>query len=94
MKAFLISYDLGSPEGYSDYQKITTYVEETFSERIKPLQSQWLVASNDKKVGSIRDDLKKITDPNDKILVIDVTNSSWATARMGKAVNEWLNSNL
>lgn len=93
MKVFLISYDLGVPETSTDYKKIADYID-TFSDWMKPLQSQWFVVSQNKNAGQINSELESLTDSNDKILVLEVTNDDWATYHLGNEKNNWLKNNL
>lgn len=88
MRTYLISYDLGMPETSADYNEIADYIK-SLGLCAKPLKSQWLVVST-KSTTEIRDSLKSLTDPNDKILVLDVTSDSWATARMSSVMNAWI----
>ncbi|MFA6423688.1 MAG: hypothetical protein WCV83_00040 [Candidatus Magasanikbacteria bacterium] len=92
-KTFLISYDLGIPETGEDYKKVANYLK-SFVYWAKALQSLWFVVSDDKGAEVIRDDIQKLTDDNDKILVMDVSGDFWATARIGKEVTDWMNSNI
>lgn len=93
MKVFLISYDLGVPETSTDYAIIKKYVE-SFPKWMKPLKSQWFVASSIKSAGDIRDDFRSLTDRNDKLMVLDVTDDSWATYGFSDTCNNWLKNNL
>jgi len=93
MKTFLISYDLGIPEGATDYQKVIDYVK-SFNLWAKPLKSQWFVCSSNKTASDITDDLISLTDSNDKILVMDVSNDNWGTARIGSDITDWMNNNI
>ncbi len=93
MKTYLISYDLGIPETSSDYKKIIKYIK-SFSNWAKPLKSQWFVVSKFKSVSDVRDDLKSLTDFNDKILVLDVTGDNWSTARIDSKITDWMNNNI
>jgi hypothetical protein len=92
MRAFLISYDLGSPESSSDYQRITDYIKSNF-DYVKPLYSQYLVAT-DKSTATVRDELKGINDSNDKILVIDVTGDGWASINLPSSVTDWMKAKM
>ena len=46
-KTFLISYDLGIPEGSEDYKKVTNYLK-SFVIWARALQSLWFVSSDEK----------------------------------------------
>lgn len=92
MNTYLISYDLGSPEGSNDYRKVISYIE-SFVSWAKPLKSQYFVTSS-KSAGDIRSELRAITDSNDKILVIDVGGDGWATSNIGASVTNWMKANI
>lgn len=83
MKKILVSYDLVMAK---DYDKVYKYLKE-FS-CIKPLESLWLLKTN-LTVTEIRDNLISLTDNDDKIIVLDITSSSWATSHLPKT-SEWL----
>lgn len=91
-KILLISYDLGIPEDSSDYKTIIDYIK-TLGTWAKPLKSLWLIAS-EKSVSDVRTDIKNLTDSNDKILVMDVSDDNWATARLSEKVTDWMKENL
>lgn len=92
MRTYLISYDLGIPEDSSDYATIIAYIK-SLGNWVKPLKSQWFVVSG-KSCSEIRDGLQKLTDANDKILVIDVTGDGWATARINSETTSWMKENI
>ena len=92
-KTYLISYDLGMTETSVDYQKIISYIK-SFDKWATPLKSQWFVVSESKSVGDVRDDLKSLTDANDEILILDVTDDNWATARIDSKVTDWMKNNI
>lgn len=92
MKTYLISYDLGIPESSSDYETIINYIQ-SLGNWAKPLKSQWFVVSS-KSCSDIRDGLKNLTDANDKILVMDVSDDNWATARMSDKLSTWMKDNI
>ena len=91
-KTYLISYDLGIPEDSSDYKIVIDYIK-SLGHWAKPLKSVWFVVTN-KNISDIRDSLKSLTDANDKILVLDVSNDNWATSRMSNEINKWIKDNI
>ena len=93
MKTYLISYDLGIPETSSDYEKVIKYIK-SFDRWAKPLKSQWFVISESKSVSDVRDDLQSLTDSNDEIMVLDVTDDNWATVRINSEITEWMENNI
>lgn len=92
METYLVSYDLGIPETSEDYKKVINYIK-SFPSWAKPLYSVWLVRSNIS-AAQIRNDLSKLIDSNDRILVIRVTNTEWASWNISKDVTDWMYKNL
>jgi len=92
-QAYLISYDLGMPETAADYQKVISYIK-SYSYWCKPLKSQWIVLSSTKTSQDIVTDLRKLTDSNDKLLVINVSKDSWWSSGLDKVVTEWMQKNM
>ena len=88
MNTLLISYDLGMPETSADYQRVIEYIKDLGS-WAKPLQSVWLVETATK-AAQIRDDIRSITDSNDRVMVIAVS-APWATTRtIPSEVTDWM----
>lgn len=92
MNTLMISYDLWWPENSSDYKKVKDYIED-FSKWAKPLESFYFIVSW-KTAGEIRDELKNITDNNDKIVVVNVSWDYWATSYISEEVTEWMKENI
>jgi len=92
MKTLLISYDLRVPETSEDYKKLIKYIK-SFGTWAKPLYSVWLVKT-DKTCATVRDEIEKETDSNDRTLVIEVTGADWATTNVDKEVTDWMKKNL
>lgn len=93
MKTFLISYDLGSPETYDDYKLLFQYIK-SYDLWAHPLQSVWFVTT-DKTLSQVRDEIKNgNVDKNDKVLIIDVTKTGWATSNVSKVVTDWMKNNI
>lgn len=92
MNTLIVSYDLGIPESSKDYSKIKEYMD-TQDDWCKPLQSVWVLKTK-KNSAEVRDDLNKLTDSNDKILVFRADVKGWASSRLSKAANEWLTQNV
>ena len=92
MNTLLISYDLIGDEQLPDYQRVFDYIK-SFDGWAKPLQSVWLVKTT-KSASVVRDELKSKTDSDDRILVINITGSGWATSFISKSVNEWMYKNM
>lgn len=91
MNVKIISYDLGSPEKFEDYEDLIRYIK-SLGSWAKPLYSVWLV-DTDKTVSEIRDEAKHLIDSNDKIFVAEWnTDSGWASYNLPKSVTDWLHS--
>lgn len=88
MKKILVSYDLKAPG--KDYKKVYTYFE-SFSDRIKPLESVYILFTN-KTPSEIIDDLITLVDTNDRLLAVDISSSDWSTYKLPKTA-ERLNKN-
>lgn len=78
MNTYLVSYDLSAPG--RDYQPVYDYMKK-FTDRVKPLQTVYLVYTS-KSASTIRDELKALVDGNDKILVVELNTSAWATSNL------------
>lgn len=91
MKTYLVSYDLLNKDFY-DYEVLINYIK-TYPSWAKPLESTWLIKT-DKTISSVRDELKSQAAEGDKIFVINVTNTSWATSFISKEVTDWMKENL
>ncbi|MDD4333444.1 MAG: CRISPR-associated protein Cas2 [Patescibacteria group bacterium] len=89
MKKFLISYDLNNHEDISVYNEVIAYIA-SYYEHAKALYSQWVIKTA-KSAEAIRDELKKIVDNNDVVLVVEVSNS-WASYNLPKAAVDLLKS--
>lgn len=74
-----------------DYSRLITYIK-SFSNWAKPLESLWLVKTN-LTSAQLRDELRKVVDANDKILVIEITNN-WASFNISKEVTDWMKNGL
>lgn len=92
MNTYLISYDLVWPENSSDYTRIINHIKSLWN-WANPLKSLFLIVT-DTPLSTIRDGIWKVTDDNDKILVIDITWDSWGTKHISQEVNNWLNTNV
>ena len=92
MNCYLISYDLGVPETSEEYKKVINYIK-GYKTWAKPLYSLFFIKTN-KTVATVRDELQKLTDSNDKILVINVTGEGWATARIDARITDWMKENI
>jgi len=85
MNNLLVSYDLMRPG--KNYQPVYDYLE-SFSDRVKPLQSVYLIRTA-KTAVQVRDELIAKVDSNDKILVIRIDTSMWGTFNLPNTA-KWL----
>lgn len=85
MKTYLVSYDLINKKKYAQLADTL----KTYSAWAKPLESVWLIRSNES-ASDIRHDLKMELDNDDKLIVIEVTNMFWATYNISAKVTEWM----
>ncbi len=92
MKTFFVSYDLGVPESYSDYIKLSDYLKSIFGTWARPVKSDWIVKS-DLNAANIRDLIMSRLDSNDKLIVIEIS-KDWATYNISSEVTEWMKNNL
>jgi hypothetical protein len=92
MSILLISYDLGVPETSDDYKKIIAHIK-SYGTWAKPLYSVWFIKT-DKTCAQVRDELNKLLDRNDKLLVMDVSEDDWATRSIDKEVTDWMKKHI
>ncbi len=91
MKTYLISYDLIRPESSPEYTRLINLIK-TAVTWAKPLESLWLIKSHLSSTDIINQ-LRAVTDANDKILIIEVTND-WASFNLSKEVIDWMRAGL
>lgn len=91
MKTLLVSYDLRKPG--KDYQKLIDHLK-FFSTWAKPLESFWLIKTDETAEGVTNDIKNNYIDANDKLFVIDVTSRSAAWTNLPDDVSKWIHSNL
>jgi cobalamin-dependent methionine synthase I len=75
MKTIQISHDLRQPDHL--YTALEDYIH-SYERRSQPLSSMWLVKTN-KTVAEVRDELLRVVDEDDDVLVFDVTGAAWAS---------------
>jgi predicted RNA-binding protein len=92
MYTILLSYDLRIPESSSDYLRLIEYIK-SHGTWAKPLKSLWLFKTN-KRPSVVRNEVMRIVDSNDGVLVIDVTGDDWATYGIPKKVTDWMDKNM
>lgn len=86
MRYWVISYDLRAPG--RNYEAMYALLRSWRA--VRALQSVWFIASANGAI-TIRDALKTKMDPNDGVLVIEVTQAAdWASFRLLPGAREWL----
>ncbi|WP_298809687.1 hypothetical protein [uncultured Sphingomonas sp.] len=83
MSILLVTYDLKAPG--RNYQPVWDYFKQY--NRCKDLESVYLIET-DKLPATVRDELGKLIDANDKIFIVKLARS-WAARRFG--CGDWLN---
>lgn len=73
MKLYLISYDLNKPG--KNYSELLEELRALGAKRI--LLSQWVLRSAHR-VSDLRDDLKRLMDTNDRLLIVEIS-GGWAS---------------
>ena len=84
-----INYDLRKP-GRS-YEPVYDYIK-SHDGYAHPLESLWLVRTT-KTAATIRDELMKLVDSNDKVATFDVTGDAWAT-NFSDTHTEWMKNHM
>lgn len=91
MKTYLISYDLIRPSTNPEYFGLYNFIK-SLPYWAKPLESVWLVKT-DIAATQIINSLRAVTDANDKLLVIQVTNA-WVAYNLPPTVVQWMQGGL
>lgn len=89
MRTYLISYDLMKPETHADYIPLINLLKSS-NNWARPLMSVWLIKTTLTPM-QIAAAIRKVTDANDRVLVIEVT-KDWAGFGLSQQVINWLNS--
>lgn len=84
----LISYDLIGHERPAAYQRVKQAIEQNANAAIKPLYSQWLVETNSSPQ-AWTSTLRGVMDDNDSLLIVQVTNHSYA-GFLNRKIWDWL----
>lgn len=88
MACYIVTYDLRAPG--RNYENVHNKLK-SYKKWAKVTESTWAVVTEDKAV-TIRDALKAIVDPNDRIFVVKSgVEAAWFNS---KCKNEWLKANL
>ncbi len=91
MKTYLISYDLVNKKILDKYLKLIKAIK-TYNYWAKPLESLWLIKTNDSSM-QITVYLKKFIDQTDRLLVIEVTDD-WTCFNMDLNVVKWMKAEI
>ena len=91
MSTLMVGYDLNKPD--KDYKPLIEAIKKLGTSWWHYLDSTWLVVTT-KTTATARDELKKHTDGNDELLVMDVTGDGWSTTGFSKEATEWLQKHV
>jgi len=75
VKTIQVNCELKQPGPH--YTSLYDYMQ-SYDRGSHPLDSMWLVKT-DKSVPQIRDEVRRVVDDDDEILVFDVTGAAWAS---------------
>lgn len=87
MKTYLISYELSYPEYSPQYTALLSTIK-TATYWAKPFKCIWLIKTTLDQV-QVLDQLRKVAYSNDKILVVEISNS-WASVNLPSDVVSWM----
>lgn len=91
MQTMLVGYDLKKPG--KDYSKLIDQLK-SYKTWWHCLDSTWMIRTSLTHV-ALRDELRTFIDPNDKLLVIDVTGDAAAwTTTFSEECAKWIKDNL
>lgn len=90
MKSYLIIYKLGLPE--STYTGLIAYLM-TSKYWARPFNSVWIIKATID-AAKLRDGVRERINPDDKVLVIAISNNDWATSGVSKEVTDWMKNSL
>jgi hypothetical protein len=89
MKTIQVTYDLSEPG--RDYDGLLQYLS-SFARWTRVLDSMWIIRTT-KSEETVRDELMRFVDTGDRVLVLDVTEDSWAANFTSDSTN-WMYSNM
>lgn len=90
VRTLMVGYDLNRPG--QNYPELFAQLK-SFSNWWHCLDSTWLVRTT-LTAEQVRDQLSRHIDRNDKMLVLDVTNDSWAWLGFNEECGRWFASNM
>ena len=91
MASYLITYDLSKPE--RNYSGLFSAIKAVSGTWAHVSESSWIVVANNQSSTKIRDNLNKVLDRNDKVLVCKLTGEA-AWYGLSSQQTTWLKSNL
>ena len=89
MKTFQVIYELSKPG--RDYSELVEYLS-SFNSWTRALDSTWFIRTR-KSEETVRDELMRFLDSNDRVMVLDVTEDAWAANFTSDSTN-WMYSNM
>jgi hypothetical protein len=75
VKTIQVSCELKQPDHH--YTALDDYMQ-SYTRASHPLRSMWLLKT-DKSVPEVRDEVRRVVDADDEVLVFDVTGAAWAS---------------
>lgn len=90
MKSYLILLNL--IYGEETYTGLINYLKSA-SYWARPMTNAWIIKGV-YNATDIRDGIRKLVNPLDKVLVIEVKNDNWASSSVTEEVTEWMKKNL
>jgi hypothetical protein len=92
MNTFLVSYDLGIPETSEDYKKLIDLLKSS-DHWAHVLQSVWIVKT-DRLASDLLVEMKRLSDENDRIIIIDLSNNNVTSYGLPEEVEDWIDESL
>lgn len=90
MNSLFITYLLDDTS--ESYDKISTQIKQ-YDDWAKVFSRAWIVRTN-KSSRRVRTELSDAIDGHGEILVINITDSAWASFRLDMGINEWMKTNV
>lgn len=90
MKSYIVVYQLEN--SVNDYSKISEKLK-AYSGWAKPFDRTWLIRT-DKTAVEIRDELASAIERRGSIMVIKISDASWATSLVQRSINDWMHENV
>jgi CRISPR/Cas system-associated endoribonuclease Cas2 len=90
MAVYAVTYDLHNPG--QKYEEVSELLK-SLGGWWKHFDSFWLISTSQHTAANIRDALKEVTDTNDKIFVIKVS-ENWAAYNVSETGTDWLKKHL